>query len=274
MRAMGERGASQYWNGVAADWIENAPQTLWRRHSDAVNAALVARWLPAEPASRLLKTDLFDEAVGQGLAALLKQRAEQVVGLDIAPRIAAEALRRDTAVVAICGDVRHLPFAAASFDAVISNSTLDHFTERDDIGVALGEICRVLRPGGRLLLTLDNAANPVLALRQTLPARWLRTLRITPYAVGATLGPRRLRRLLDTLPLKMERAEAVLHCPRALAVARANRQRDASLARQERLLQSLLRWERLADWPSRWWSGYYIAVLATRLDEAGVSPRR
>lgn len=270
MSSVDETETSEYWDEIAAAWVAHSPHALWRRHSDAVNAALLARWLPVQSVSRILKTDLFDEAVGQGLGALLEQRARKVVGLDIALSIANEAQRNSAGLTAICGDVRHLPFATASIDIVVSISTLDHFAERRDIGVALREICRVLRPGGRLVLTLDNAANPVLALRQALPHRWLRTLGITPYAVGATLSPRGLRRLLGTLPVKTEAVAALLHCPRALAVARARHLQDAPLERQRRFLQSLWRWERLAAWPTRWFSGHYIAVLATRHEEDDV----
>jgi len=238
-----------------------------------VNAALLAHWLSVEPASRVLKTDLFDEAVSQGLAPFLRERAGQMVGIDIASRIAAEARRRAPDIIAACGDVRQLPFATASFDVVVSISTLDHFEHREDILVALREICRVLRPGGRLFLTLDNAANPIIALRQALPQHWLRALRVTPYAIGATLGPRGLRQLLSGLPLGIETYSAALHCPRALAVAQANRLRDASLVRQQRFLRSLGHWERLADWPTRWLSGYYIALSARRLDEADAHMR-
>jgi hypothetical protein len=42
-------------------------QRLWRAHSDAVNKALVARWRPVGQMDTLLKTDLFDEAVSDGL---------------------------------------------------------------------------------------------------------------------------------------------------------------------------------------------------------------
>jgi hypothetical protein len=46
----------------------NAPaETLWREHSDAVNGALLVRWLARESCGLLLKTDLFDEAMGEGL---------------------------------------------------------------------------------------------------------------------------------------------------------------------------------------------------------------
>lgn len=47
----------------------------------------------------------------------------------------------------VVGDARHLPFAASSCDAVFSYSVLQHFSI-DDAASAVGEMGRVLRPGG------------------------------------------------------------------------------------------------------------------------------
>ena len=69
-------------------------------------------------------------------------------------------------------------------------STLDHFEDAAQIEVALGELHRVLRPGGHLVLTLDNPANPLIRLRNALPEAWARRTGLSPFAVGATLGRR------------------------------------------------------------------------------------
>src|SRR4029077_19986397 len=50
-------------------------------------------------------------------------------------------------------DICHLPFAGDSFDAVICSSVLYHEWVRD-IGAAVGELRRVLRPGGLLLINV------------------------------------------------------------------------------------------------------------------------
>jgi SAM-dependent methyltransferase len=51
---------------------------------------------------------------------------------------------------AVVGDAHHLPFAPGSFDLIISTEMLEHTAEPQRI---VDEIRRVLRPGGRLLLT-------------------------------------------------------------------------------------------------------------------------
>lgn len=51
---------------------------------------------------------------------------------------------------AVVGDAHQLPFAPGSFDLIISTEMLEHTVEPQRI---VDEIRRVLRPGGRLLLT-------------------------------------------------------------------------------------------------------------------------
>lgn len=50
-----------------------------------------------------------------------------------------------------CGDASILPFGSASFDAVVSILALHHMSE-EIRGRAIGEMARVLRPGGRIIL--------------------------------------------------------------------------------------------------------------------------
>ena len=51
------------------------------------------------------------------------------------------------------GDMRQLPFGPAEFDAVVSSYAVDHLP-RADRPRAVGEMARVLKPGGELLLLL------------------------------------------------------------------------------------------------------------------------
>ncbi|MFN7935314.1 MAG: class I SAM-dependent methyltransferase [Bryobacteraceae bacterium] len=52
------------------------------------------------------------------------------------------------------GTMTHLPFASASFDCVYATESLEHAVEID---IAVGEMCRVLKPGGRLVIIDKNA---------------------------------------------------------------------------------------------------------------------
>ena len=123
----------------------------------------------------------------------------------------------------------------------------------------------MLRPGGQLLLTLDNPANPVVALRGVLPFRLLNRLGLVPYYVGATLGPRRLGRILSQVGLDVGEITAVMHCPRVLAVAMAGLlEKRASAKTQRCFLRLLIAFEHLASWPTRFLTGHFVAVRASK----------
>ena len=137
------RAADQNWaDSVAGDMERHySPGRTWE--------ALARTALP------LLETgDVLDIASGDGvLAELLAPHAGRYVCVDASQRVvaaASERLRRYPNVEVREGDMHALPFAAASFDLVVLMHAL---TYADKPAQAVAEAARVLRPGGRLLLS-------------------------------------------------------------------------------------------------------------------------
>lgn len=254
-------GPAQTWDAVVEGWRDGRSSELLRSYSDALNRELLDAWLPRGRARRILKTDLFDEAVGHGLVPALRERADAVVGIDVSPAVLAAARDRYDALDGHCADTRELPFADGFFDVAVSNSTLDHFSTHADIAAALAELRRVLEPGGLLLITLDNGGNPLVLLRNALPAASLRAFRLVPYPVGATHGARGLRRLLVDAGFEIEAARAFMHCPRLLLRGAAAVTGAGSAGR---VLRAALAFERLGAWPTRHLTAQFVAALARR----------
>jgi ubiquinone/menaquinone biosynthesis C-methylase UbiE len=71
----------------------------------------------------------------------------------------------------VTGDMREMPLPASSFAAALSVAAIDHLP-REGVVVALGEIERVLEPGGQFLLVTVNVD------------RWLRTALPLPHVHG------------------------------------------------------------------------------------------
>lgn len=168
-----------------------------------------------EPAV-VLKTDLFEEANGADrILGDLFPKATLAVGIDVDAETARRALRRNPdAFLAMTCDVRHLALPSQSVDVVVSTSTLDHFTDARDIGSALDEINRVLRPGGILLITLDNPRNPLYhLLRWTSRRGWL------PLQLGETLSLESLMAMLRDRGLLLRNTSYLIHNPRGISTA-------------------------------------------------------
>jgi ubiquinone/menaquinone biosynthesis C-methylase UbiE len=105
-----------------------------------------------------------------------------VAGIDISDASIELARRRakQEAVADRCdfrtGDMRRLPFAEGSFDAVLMVEVLEHVREQRQ---AVGEALRVLRPGGELVLTTPHAFDKL--------SRWQRFRHrnaVTPESAG------------------------------------------------------------------------------------------
>jgi SAM-dependent methyltransferase len=177
---------------------------------------LIRRWAPEVPRHRVLKTDAFADATCPPRAfSWFIEGAGQLVCYDIAPGLAAQARynahavgRPDTNYVT--SDARSLPFADASFDLIVSDSTLDHFHSSEEIDVALREHARVLKPGGVFIVALDNPHN----ITEPLFRLWLHCRR-GPYFIGETLTSDALVRSLGSR-LTVTGTTAMLHYPRLI----------------------------------------------------------
>ncbi len=103
--------------------------------------------------------------VGSTASYIARDWGAKVVGLDSSPDFIADAGTRDPGVEWVLGRAQELPFPDGHFDAVFSECFLSTV---DDPGEVLGEIRRVLRPGGRLALSDMYLRNPEAARLQTL----------------------------------------------------------------------------------------------------------
>ena len=103
---------------------------------------------------------VLDVATGGGHTAFaVAPYAAEVVALDITPEMLAVAQQEAAArhlhnIRFLAGDAQDIPCADASFDVVTCRQAPHHFP---DVGRAVREWARVLKPGGRLVL-IDSAS--------------------------------------------------------------------------------------------------------------------
>jgi SAM-dependent methyltransferase len=138
------------------DYLRIFLQVLPDERTAAEVNAVVER-LGLAPGARLL-----DLCCGQGRHAVpLARLGCAVTGLDLSRPLLARAAARATgqgqAVGLVEADMRRLPFADASFDAVVNLFNAFGYLEDDaQDELVLAEVARVLAPGGRFLQELAN----------------------------------------------------------------------------------------------------------------------
>jgi len=130
-------------------------QELYAHRSDR-EATQALRLLDQAGAS--LEGPILDLACGAGRhLEALGRRGARALGLDLSPQLLRSARRRGLDNL-IRSDMRRLPLRDSSIDGVLNMFTSFGYFERDEENFAvLGEIARVLRPGGFLFFDYLNS---------------------------------------------------------------------------------------------------------------------
>ena len=124
-------------------------------------------WIKKQPSSTYERDSVFplifksgekvlDLACGNGSSSLeiAKITLEKVYGLDISPVAVGEAIKKG--IKAKVGDVEDVfPFKDAEFDTVFWGDNIEHIFSPVK---TITEIYRVLKPGGRLIISTPNTA--------------------------------------------------------------------------------------------------------------------
>jgi ubiquinone/menaquinone biosynthesis C-methylase UbiE len=135
----------EHFNEAAAD-EENFPATIDAR---IYHVQLILEYFGDLNGRRVL-----DVGCGKGrFARVLVERYPRasMVGFDLAEAM----LRHVPARVSACaGSMTALPFPSAAFDCAYATESLEHAV---DIEAAVSELCRVVRPGGRIVIIDKNA---------------------------------------------------------------------------------------------------------------------
>jgi demethylmenaquinone methyltransferase / 2-methoxy-6-polyprenyl-1,4-benzoquinol methylase len=122
---------------------------------DAMNRVMTAgldqRWRRATARAAVRPGDsVLDACCGTGdLAVAAAREGGRVTGLDFSERMLERARKKGPALEWVEGDLLALPFPDGAFDAATVGFGVRNV---DDLGRGLGELRRVLRPGGRLAI--------------------------------------------------------------------------------------------------------------------------
>ncbi len=124
--------------------------------------------------TRLLDVGCWD---GEATVRYAQRYGAVALGIEVFEGPAAEARARGVEVASLDLETQAMPWPDDSVDVVIANQVLEHLK---NIWLPMGEMFRVLRPGGALILSVPNLAS--------LHNRVLLALGLQPTSI-ATFGP-------------------------------------------------------------------------------------
>jgi SAM-dependent methyltransferase len=204
------RSYRDFWARVGERFPDLAGAASTRYYSDN-ERRLFTEHFPSLEGLRMLKTDLWDEAKNTRILAWAGCQGVRAYGIDISePTVIQARAAFDAgpgALLAAVGDVRDLPFRDASFDAIYSMGTIEHFDETER---AVQEMARVLKPGGRAIVGVPNRYDPFL---RPLFATLLQAVGLYGYGYEKSYSRRALRQMLQNAGLDVVAETAILFIP-------------------------------------------------------------
>ena len=202
-----------FWAGVGERFPDLAGAVSTAYYSDN-ERRLFAEHFPPLDGLKILKTDLWDEAKNTRILAWASREGACTYGIDISePTVIQARTAFETGPGArhglrgAVGDVRDLPFRDASFDAIYSMGTIEHFDETER---AVKEMARVLKPGGRAIVGVPNRYDPFL---RPLFATALQAVGLYGYGYEKSYSRRALRQMLESAGLRVVAETAILFIP-------------------------------------------------------------
>jgi len=168
----------------------DAHADLWEVHADwwqdgftqGVDPEYTEQILPLAAELLAGAAKVLDVGTGEGQIARLAcdRGATTVVGLDPTRAQVVEAARRAGGPRFVLGEAAAVPIRSGSFDAVVACLVFEHIEAIDE---AIGEVARVLRPGGRFLFFLNHP------LLQTPSSGWIDDQVLDPPEQYWRIGP-------------------------------------------------------------------------------------
>lgn len=255
------RQQRERWENVAHTLSDlyPAPSTQYYRRCEV---ALVERYLGPLRGKKILKLDLWNEAVNTRLLQWMESQGAEVYGIDLS----VTTTRRACANFASEGrtghfaqaDIRGLPFASGSFDCVYTMGTIEHIEEYE---LAIREVRRVLKKGGTTVIGVPHKWDPFL---RPLIVWILERFDAYPYTPERAFGGNELRATVERNGLRVTDRSGLMFVPGVIRLL------DLFLhvhAPAWCRLSPLLLWpfeqaERRWDWARR--LGYLVAVAARK----------
>jgi SAM-dependent methyltransferase len=165
-------GDDDLWESVAGWWQDNFTEGADPEYEEQI--------LPLTIEFVATATRVLEVGTGEGQVARALAPGRVVVGLDPTAAQIDVAVQRGGGPAYLRAGADALPFADASFDAIVACLVFEHI---DAVDEAIAEVARVLEPGGRFVFLLNHP------LLQTPGSGWIDDQVLDPPEQYWRIGP-------------------------------------------------------------------------------------
>lgn len=152
-RLLGDLGKPKLVTDQPYRWVAMYVDKKRRKREGAVSPTRLERY---RVTSELCRGCVIELGCGEGaLAATIAERGCEVLGVDLSERKISAARLAHPELTFLASDILELDLPAASFDTAVLAEVLEHVTERPGEEI-LRAAWRLLRPGGRLIVSVPN----------------------------------------------------------------------------------------------------------------------
>jgi len=142
---------SDAWERHSAEWARWTRAPGHDVYHERLNWPAFRALVPP-PGRRTLEVGCGEGRVGR----LLSAEGHRMSGIDSSPTLVELAREAGGYEQLVCGDAARLPWEAGAFDLALAYMSLH---DMEDLAGAVGEIARVLEPGGRLCVAIVHPLN-------------------------------------------------------------------------------------------------------------------
>ncbi len=200
----------EHWDRIARDMPDLLPAASTRYYRQ-MEIELIRRHVGDLRGKKVLKLDLWNEAVNTRILNWMAENGAWTCGLDISHQTATRAERNARHQAQkprfLQAEIRGLPFPDNTFDFVYTMGTIEHI---DDQVSSLREIMRVLTNGGVVIIGVphkwDLFLRPLFVHALTLVGKYL-------YAPEKCMSARELRRAVTQSGLQVKTRTGLLLMP-------------------------------------------------------------
>lgn len=179
--------------------------------------ALIRRSVGSLQRKKVLKLDLWNEAVNTRILQWMRSQGAEAFGMDISHVTTSRALRAfqqaGGPAYLVQADIRHIPFESDAFDFVYTMGTIEHIDRYQE---AVQEVWRVLKVGGKAIIGVPHKWNIFL---RPLLVRALDLFDKYPYSPEKSFSAGELRRVVEHSGLRVLRRTGILTIPGIIRMA-------------------------------------------------------